>query len=685
MRLIELEFFNFKQYYGRQSIQFAGQNDNDKQNVTVIYGENGRGKTTIYRALLFCLYGMKFLDQDQNYDFSLTDNPDIYITNLKALDEDFRGEKRGINCYVKAQFKHKDKLYVMERGLYSIQVEGNEIVEEDNLIKLSITGTDGNVEVLDESNRDEINRIINAIINHRVAYFFLFDGERIERLTKATREQKNEVAKGIRSLLKIDNLETALKALNQLDSKINRELQKVSTGKFLKKLKEIEDRKEKIEKNMYDYENNQNELNIALNHKQEIEKELNKFGDKKELIKKRNEIENGIETLELKKMSLKEQMRETVRKSSYILAKDAINIVSSDIDQKRVRGEVPSEIKKELIDKILMEMKCICGRDLKLHSPEHLEILQWSQRSSTQAFEIYMMDYYRQLGVTLEKIQSNSKEILDGLTRFGVLDEQIDEKRLYLETIKEEIGEDSDIDFTNKEKFRDQLLNKIKELELDGRLLEVQIEDLKSEQEKAKRESRELSKEENIKSDLTNKSEMVQNAIRILNEIRQNFIDEIVLDLQTRANENFQYFIDDVGKKNLKYLEINSDYTMEVLDWNDRPFLANISAGQRQVVSLAFITALAQTAGGNEVLELPLFMDTPFGRLGGAHRDNLLNLLPNITPQWVLLATETEFTTAEYKKLKDTGKWGKIYSLEAQNSGVTKIKEEEIGLFKPKR
>ncbi|UPU39007.1 AAA family ATPase [Erysipelothrix sp. Poltava] len=51
MELIELEMKNFRQYLGQSKIVFAQGN----LNTTVILGENGKGKTGIYRAYDVCL------------------------------------------------------------------------------------------------------------------------------------------------------------------------------------------------------------------------------------------------------------------------------------------------------------------------------------------------------------------------------------------------------------------------------------------------------------------------------------------------------------------------------------------------------------------------------------------------------------------------------------------------------
>jgi len=62
MKLHKIELDNFRQFKGENTIKFA---DSSEKNVTVIYGENGRGKTGLFRSLIFCLYGDRTLPQDE--------------------------------------------------------------------------------------------------------------------------------------------------------------------------------------------------------------------------------------------------------------------------------------------------------------------------------------------------------------------------------------------------------------------------------------------------------------------------------------------------------------------------------------------------------------------------------------------------------------------------------------------
>ena len=92
MKLLSLELNNFRQFVGTNSIDFGG--DNNK--VTVIYGLNGYGKTGIFRAIIFCLYGNTFLERD-NLDANQR-NKGLVLVN-HSLVEQAKGD------YVKASVK----------------------------------------------------------------------------------------------------------------------------------------------------------------------------------------------------------------------------------------------------------------------------------------------------------------------------------------------------------------------------------------------------------------------------------------------------------------------------------------------------------------------------------------------------------------------------------------------------
>src|SRR5699024_7130586 len=371
-----------------------------------------------------------------------------------------------------------------------------------------------------------------------------------------------------------------------------------------------------------------------------------------------------------------QEMVELTPSLSVMLAKDPVGELIADLEGQRIRGEVPSEIKTELIDRLLNEMSCICGRELSIGSKEYESLLDWKQKSTTQVYEKHAMKLFGDLKTTASHMQYSSRSISESLLNAAQIEEQLDIRINDYERLKKEVGDVSEEDMANNFQYRDTLMKDIARAEQQLEDYEKEYEEVSEQKERLEKKQRSHRAENELQDQITRQLKIVDKSLADLNEIIQSFEDEIKIELEAKTNEIFNYLIDEGGSTNLKKIVINENYTLDVLDWNGRPFLANISAGQRQIISLSFITALAAVAGGKSILEIPLFMDTPFGRLSPEHRYNLVSHIPTITPQWVLLVTGSEFKADEEAKyLKQTGKWGKFYVLDAVTEGVTEIKE----------
>ena len=119
MKLIRLELENFRQYYGKQTIDFATGND---KNTTILFGENGKGKTGIYRAIMFVLFGSKNISQDGK-------DEKVHLTNLKYLEE--MSPSPGVS-HVKLIFEHENKIYEIFRKISSFKHGSRSVTESDS-------------------------------------------------------------------------------------------------------------------------------------------------------------------------------------------------------------------------------------------------------------------------------------------------------------------------------------------------------------------------------------------------------------------------------------------------------------------------------------------------------------------------------------------------------------------------
>ena len=142
MQLNSIIVNNFRQYYGEQKIEFAKRD----KNVTIIFGENGKGKTGLFRALIFGIFGEKYINQDNK-------NDEIHLVNFNALEE---SNGYPVEACVTVNFTHKQKEYIIKRKVVGYKAD-NKITEKINGIELSIKDENGNYDNKNDLTDDEKN------------------------------------------------------------------------------------------------------------------------------------------------------------------------------------------------------------------------------------------------------------------------------------------------------------------------------------------------------------------------------------------------------------------------------------------------------------------------------------------------------------------------------------------------
>ena len=659
MIIQSLTMENFRQYYGFQTIEFA--HSRDEQVVTVILGENGRGKTGIYRAMMLALFGDVKLEQDAS-------EADIYLANMKALEESsLQGDS--VTCSVSLKFCHDGEQYTITRSYVSIQ-DGRGKPKERLVQAILENHSTGRV----LSNEKEIQPFINRIIHEKVKHYFFFDGERIERLTRVSAQQKEEVTSGIKNLLKIDQVLKTKEIFSRLVTKVKKELAEHSTGEYKKALKEqsnLEVALSQSEQEMAAIEKEKKGIDIRL---MEIDEELDSYESMKQAIAERFQLEGQMDALDKQLIDKKNQLKEFNTYLPHMLADNLLyqqlEYISCQLSDINHIG-----IQADYIDSLLANLKCICGQTFSKESSQYDQLQ--SLKESIQHFE-----KKQDLFLLKQDIQK-TLAYLEG--REVPLQRMIDEVKQMLAQ-KENIHwklEELNKGLTDSGETHIKLLNQERE-QLTAAHIQLNVKQAKQEQELSERKEQldklnlyvaNLQKKSGIHKQLLKKHDVLVQSLDTLKRIITQFETEIIKELESVASQNLYYLLDQSGQAMIKEVQINKDYSLEVMNAFGQPFLANISQGQRQVLSLSFITALAQVAGGHRSLEMPLFMDTPFGRLSAQHQENLIEYLPQICSQWVLLVTDKEFGPQEKEQFLVAGTIGKMYELKSEEAGVTKIIE----------
>lgn len=122
-------------------------------------------------------------------------------------------------------------------------------------------------------------------------------------------------------------------------------------------------------------------------------------------------------------------------------------------------------------------------------------------------------------------------------------------------------------------------------------------------------------------------------------------------------------------KNDYARLAINDNYGLTIVHKDGRAEDSR-SAGAEQIVALALMGALQ----ANAPLRGPIVMDTPFGRLDPQHTANVVKTLPSMAEQVILLVQEGEIDRATVRELLG-GHLKKEYELEKETARRTRVVE----------
>ncbi|MDQ2752947.1 MAG: AAA family ATPase, partial [Bacteroidota bacterium] len=163
MKFERITLENFRQYYGRQRLEFA----KDKQRkVTVIHGVNGAGKTSLFLAMNWCLYGSEYVS-------NVGELISKEVVSRVATSE-------YVDMSVELSFLHDGERYIVKRSRRGVKMIDGSVQSNspDEFAMMRMHG-DGQAERIS-------NPIgtINAILPANIRTYFLFDGEKIDEFAK---------------------------------------------------------------------------------------------------------------------------------------------------------------------------------------------------------------------------------------------------------------------------------------------------------------------------------------------------------------------------------------------------------------------------------------------------------------------------------------------------------------------
>ncbi|MEI8012717.1 MAG: AAA family ATPase, partial [Candidatus Omnitrophota bacterium] len=427
MIINEMTIKNFKQFLGEHTLRFA---NDPKKSVTVIYGANGRGKTSLYRAIMFCLYGEKRLAQDPDES-----SEELQLVNKVAVEK--AGERESVEAFVQLEFVHNNEKFTLRRAASAIRASGAQHEQIGEVSLSSVSGGNSHIE------RDvvKVDEKINTILNKRVREYFLFDGEKIERLTRIDRSQKREIEIGIKNLLNIDQLTIAKEGFELLLRSMENQLRAKSTGAYQQEILKLQTKEQEIKKVVGDLDRFDSEIQSASVELKMVDQKLDGYKDIAVQLARRTEVQTILETSQKRQADLLGEMIVGNDDVGVLLVEEEILRVGKVIQEKIRRGELPSPIRELLVNKILEEGVCVCKTDLRGDPEKMRHILEWKNKVIDEKIEENLFQTYKNIGGATEFIQHKTKEVRELLQSYSTITEQIEQCEKNLKIISEQIGE----------------------------------------------------------------------------------------------------------------------------------------------------------------------------------------------------------------------------------------------------
>lgn len=660
MILERLALENFRQFKGRQEVVFSDLRD---QNVTVVHAENGFGKTTLLKALLWGLYGRDgLMGNDGNPDDF--ERPDSIIHEGLALR---CKDPLSLTAKVEITFTHDNVRYILTRQLSLAQQ------------RLNPRQTTLSLEAMKDGQTYSPPRpqqLIQAIVPDGISRFLFFNGERINYL--AMERNSAQVTEAIHQMLGLELLKQTVEDLRHQNvrGKLRGEQKEMASDEKRKLIEELSNQEAQLK------ESKSQEDQILANLKA-IQSEITIVDSKlaanrvaHELQTKRIQLMNEREALVAKREDVVKRLSKLIADDGYTLfTTQLINRGREIVAQFRSEGKIPARVLNTFLQELLDHGICICARALAEGSSERVAVEKLLTIAGDQDFNNAVGALDHAIGV-IEGVSGQTQDLLNQLKseRLGYTRDirECDEE---IEEIHQKLGGKNDEEVSQLEAKRKSLgLDRDSQHAEMGRVGE-KIKSICELIESLEGQIRQIEDKEDAAARAQRRVDAVEDCASILDQILKAETEDLRPLLNAEIDNHFRKIM----TKDY-WAELSDNYTLRIRkrvaggdgSGDSVEIDAALSTGERTVTSLVFIASLVALAKRRSEIPTilrdlagsayPIAIDSPFGSLS-VFREGVAKYIPELAPQVVLFVSPKQYDGEVEAALKASGRISKRYYL----------------------
>jgi DNA sulfur modification protein DndD len=568
------------------------------------------GKTSIFKAIQFCLYGSKATGQKIFHHINRTVCAQGDGTTL-----------------VKLSFDHDEKSFEIIRSV-DFEKTSSGSFPETGSEKVDVIRNGKPVQL--ETTREQ-NEYIEAILPEDASQFFLFDGEEIQKYTQ--HPPGENVKEAIEMVLGIRELLFARDDLDAITRDLKRELDAllVERSKQDKEALEVEAIGKDISKLREQIDEYEERIRQAEDNVRSCDETLRKNKAIQEKIEERKRTEQERDSLEELVKANEDRLREFNQHLGVILAAPLLQELS-----KAARKTIP-HWKRNAIAVLIQSDRCICERPIDSSIKERFE--RQLEQDSGASTRQYMGDQATDLLLSAQP-SALEKDLYDLLTQRSGLFSNLGLAEQKIEELSKEIGQREDLsdDIKGAADTRDRAAKDLERYKDELKTKRAELDVRSSEYRRRQQKLADLFTDEDIASKKAHlrSAELCELGI---NEAIDNLVEKSKSRVTELASEVFLKLTN--APALYQGIEITEEYELKIRTiggvtrpvWDQMP-----SAGQSQIIATSFIAALNRYSAR----EAPIIIDTPVGRLDPVHKNNLIRFYPEMGPQVVILYQPNE-------------------------------------------
>lgn len=638
MLLRSIKLLNFRQFKGESLVTFS---TDPQKNVTLIFGDNGSGKTTFAQAFMWCFYAK-------------TDFADPILLNTEVKGEMYTGDIKEV--FASVELEHNKSKHIVTRKIkYNKTANGN----------LTVHNTDFSIQVTINGQQEFLNsleseRRIKEILPIELAEYFFFDGEKINTFGKKLIDggRVQQFAEAVKNLLGLKAFSLAIQHLKSTGrtnvvSSLNAELQDATDGQLNIINLEIERENVRIARYNDNIETYEQEILATEQRIQILSDEIDRFSDGERLQNDRKKKEAEIKNLKISKEAKIKQFLQIFHISNlnYFIAKMISNTNSYLTNTEIIDKTIPA-LGEDAIRFILERQECICGTEIKDGSAENHKLRELINYVPPKSIGALVKEYVDKVKIfeSDNPIYGNSKEIYQEIRgieeKIEVLESEISKIDDLLQSVPDIMAYQEELRL--KRGILTDRQSSITQFKIEIGILEANIR-----QNENKRSQFTLQSKHNVEI----------NKYIAYAEAAHKLLSDQYKEKEAKTREDLELTINEIFKKIYAgdfELRINPNYSIEVQlrDKQDNIHTTNLSTAQSISVIFAFITGVIELMrnnrstnhnnGGVSLTEpYPLVMDAPLSAFDQTRIKTVCSTLPQSAEQVIFFIKDTDGNIAE--------------------------------------